>query len=350
MHHLIGQNPVQDPTKEERHLRDEVHAWFVEHGVPQFDNRYSPTDRLRFLVLPLAVLVAFLIGAAPRLPSTLLPLLVVPPVVLALMGCARPFLWKLLGRNGPACQHTRWRLAGLLLMLMALGALLLRSGWPRPWSDAWVDFAVIIVAEFASMAVFTRDVWTGNTGRLAGPHLRLVACTVGAVIFFAFLLTLDQGAAINSQQLLDTLVPGDEIPLAVPALVCMTVILRLAGRASQAPGPSEGNASFLVAICFPAVPLLVLVFAAQTTVLREADWLGWARVWLPLVALLVLFILSAAWWRLSSAAWWQRLSSAAPRWPHRPEGRAGAPTDGRAAWDRISTWDRISKGAGHPLF
>jgi hypothetical protein len=350
----IGQNPVQNPTKEEPQLRDAVHAWFVEHGVPQFTNRYSPTDQLRFLVLPLAVLVAFLIGAAPQLPSTLLPLLVVPPVVLALMGCARPFLWKLLGRRGPACQHTRRRLAGLLLMLVALSALLLRSGWPRPWSDAWVDFAVIIVAEFASMAVFTRDVWSGNAGRLAGLHLRLVAYTVGAVILFAFLLTLDQAAVINSQQLLDALVPGHEIPLAVPALVCMTIILRLAlaiaDRASPTAGPSEGNASFLVAICFPAVPLLVLVFAAQTTVLREADWLGWARVWLPLAALLVLFVLSAVWWGLSSAAWWQRLSSAAPRWPHRPEGRAGTPTDGRAAWDRISTWDRISKGAGHPLF
>jgi hypothetical protein len=339
----IGQNPVRDPTKEERQLRA-VHAWFVEHGVPQFANRYWPTDRLHFLVLPLAVLVAFLIGAAPQLPSTLLPLLVVPPVVLALMGCARPFLWKLLRRHGTECQHSRWRLPGLLLMLVALYVLLLRSGWPRPWSDAWVDFTVILVAEFAAMAVFTRDVWTSNAGRLAGPHLRLVACTVGAVIFFAFLLTLDQGAVINSQQLLDTLVPGDDIPLALPALVCMTIILTLAGRTPSATGPSEGSASFLVAICFPAVPLLVLVFAAQTTILRKADWLGWARVWLPLAAVLVLFILSAAWWKVSSAAWWQRLSSAAPRWSHRPERRPGTPTEGEAAWDRIS------KGAGHPLF
>jgi hypothetical protein len=74
---------IADPEQRQR-LRDEVEDWFIEHGVPQFSDRYSPTHRLQFLVLPLAVLVAFEVGAAPKLPSTLLPLLIVPPVLVAL--------------------------------------------------------------------------------------------------------------------------------------------------------------------------------------------------------------------------------------------------------------------------
>jgi hypothetical protein len=49
-------------------------------GGPQFADRYSAKDRLHYLAVSLAVLVAFELGAAPELSSALLPLLVVPPV------------------------------------------------------------------------------------------------------------------------------------------------------------------------------------------------------------------------------------------------------------------------------
>jgi hypothetical protein len=319
------------PTERKR-LRQEVDAWFAEHGVPQFADRYSAKDRLRFLILPLTVLVAFEIGAAPKLPPTLVPLLVVPPVVVALMAWARPFVLRLLGHKDGSDLNA-WRLVGLLLVLGVLSVLLWRSDWPSAWSDAWVDFGVILLAELASMALFTRDVWIGNAERLARPRRWLIACTIGAVIVFSLLLTLDEGAVVDSRQLLNDLVPGDlKIPIALPALVCMMAILTFSDRMSRAAGPSEGDASTAstaVAACFPAVPLLVLVLAAQTTFLREAHELGWARVWLPLGSILILFALSAAGSLILS---------------RQDDSGAGTPTDGRVAWNRII------KGAGNPLF
>jgi hypothetical protein len=356
-------------------LRERVEEWFADHGVPQFAHRYLPEDRLRFLVLPLAVLVAFEIGAAPKLES-LPALLIVPPVVVALMAWARPFVWWLLGHERDPLS--RWRLAGLLAVLAALGVGLARlSNWPPPWSDAWVDFGVILAAEFASMAVFTRYVWTETDEKVARLRRHLVRFTVGAVLFFALLLTLDQGAAIESQRLLDSLVPGDHtVPLAAPVLGCMLYILARANRvslatrdarerreaahaalgepASLAAVTDTRRASSWVAACYPALPLLVLMFAAQTTALREAERLGWARAWLPLVATVTLFALSAAAWGISSAAWWTNCRSAtrrwrsqlAGRWPQalRRERRAGPHLLGRAAWDRIFA------GAGNPFF
>jgi hypothetical protein len=347
---------ITDPEQRQR-LRNEVDDWFIEHGVPQFADRYSPTHRLQFLVLPLAVLVAFEVGAAPKLPSTLLPLLIVPPVLVALGALARPFVCWLLGREEePALKQTLrlhlTRLVGLVLAIVALSTLLRWSDWPRPWSDAWVDFAVILLAEFASVMVFTKDVWRG---KLTRPHAWLIASTIGAVILFAFLLTLDEGALIDSRQLLNNLVPGDNIPLASPALLCMAIILTLADRVSRRAKSTdrEAAASALLAVCFPAVPLLVLVFAAQTTLLREARALAWVRVWLPLGSIVALFALSAAWWKLSSSTWW-RPSSAAP-WRLVAAARRRLPSRWRATRADASArdqtaWDRIFGNAGHPLF
>jgi hypothetical protein len=354
----VDQNAVKDLTDDvaREGLRKRVDDWFVKHGVPQFGERYKPVDQLHYLVLPLAVLVAFEVGAAPKLRS-FPALLVVPPVVVGLTAWARPFVWRLLGhKQESATKLNRWRLVGLLAVLAALSAVLVwLSHWPPPWSDAWVDFGVILLAEFASMAVFTREVWSGAGKRLTRLRRWLVACTVGAVLFFAVLLTLDQGAAIESRRLLNYLVPGqEEIPLALPALVCMMFILALAYRASDAAVSSTGKASPWIAVCYPALPLLVLVLAGQTTVLREAHALGWARAWLPLGAAVILFALSAAAWWLSSTTWWTTCTSTTRRWlsllarrwrsSHRPERRAGTPVLGRAAWDRIF------QGAGHPLF
>jgi hypothetical protein len=105
----------------------------------------------------------------------------------------------------------------------------------------------------------------------------------GAVLFFATLLALDQGATIDSQRVLNGLMPGQyRVPLALPALVCMVFIFALAFRVSAEAGPSTGTTPSKVTACYPAVPLLVLVLAGQTTVLRDAHRLGWARAWLPL--------------------------------------------------------------------
>lgn len=316
-------------AEQRRALLPDIHEWFADHGVPQFIDRYSAKDRLRFLILSLVVLVAFEIGAAPKLPRTLVPLLVVPPVVVALMAQARPFVWRVLGRREER-DFTRRRLLVLLLMVVILVVLLWSSDWPPAWSDAWVDFSVILLAELASMALFTRDVWIGDSERLARPRRRLIACTIGAVILFSLLLMLDQSRVIDSQQLLNGLVPGrSHIPLAFPALVCMLAILTFAARMFDAAVPRQGTASTGVAACFPAVPLLVLVLAAQTTFLRERHELGWARVWLPLLVAFILFVLSAV-----GSLFLDRQGGA----------HADASTDGRAVWNRIV------KGAENPLF
>jgi hypothetical protein len=376
----VDQHAARKPTHgdPEAELRKQVEKWFADHGVPQFADRYVPEDRLRFLVLPLAVLVAFEIGAAPKLES-LPALLIIPPVVVALMAWTRPFVWWLLGHDRDETLSWR-RLAGLLTVLLALGAGVARlSDWPPLWSDAWVDFGIILSAEFASMAVFTRYVWIETDEKVARLRRRLVRYTVGAVLFFALLLTLDQGAAIDSQRLLDSLVPGDHsVPLAAPVLGCMLFIFGLANRVSLATRDARerraeaaashaveepaslaavggaGTASSWVAACYPALPLLVLMFAAQTTALREAERLGWARAWLPLMVTVGLFALSAAAWGISSTTWWTSCSSTTRRWRSRlasrwrpslrRERRAGGPLLGRAAWDRMF------EGAGNPLF
>jgi hypothetical protein len=354
-------------------LRKQVEEWFVKHGVPQFAEPYVPSDRLRFLVLPLAVLVAFEVGAAPKLRS-LPALLLVPPVVVGIATWARPYVWRLLGRKQKqGTRLNRLRLLSLLAFLLLLsGSLVWWSDWPPPWSDAWVDFGIILLAEWASMLVFTREVWSGTGGQLGRLRRRLFACIVAAVFVFAFLLTLDQQAVIDSRQLLNDLVPGEaQIPLAVPALGWMMVIVTLADRTSQAANPTTASQPADPSIephvakgqprrvspwaaAYPALPLLVLVFAAQTTVLRESRTLGWMRAWLPLVVGMALFALSTAAWRISLTDWWSTCSTTTRRWlsglgrrlrlPQRREPRTGPPVLGRAAWDRIF------RGAGHPLF
>jgi hypothetical protein len=350
----VGQASAWDLTDadERERLRDGVDQWFLEHGVPQLADRYSPQDRLRYLVISLVVLVAFEVGAAPQLRSPLLPLLVVPPVVVALLAWARPFMWRMLGR-GKRVWRSHWRrLVGLLGALAILTVVLRLSSWPPPWSDAWVDFFVILLGEFAAMAVFPQEVWRCNDEPLASLRRRLVLWTVGAVALFAFLTALDQGSAIRPRELLNDLTPWTApTPLALPALVVMLLILVQANRVSLAAksrpaNNGESEAPRRVAICYPAVPLLILVLAAQTTILREARSLEWGRVGLPVACLVLLFVLSSAWLLLSSTASWRRRSVEVREWlvdrqPLLPV---------RPPRIRLATWDRMFEGAGHPLF
>jgi hypothetical protein len=372
----VDQRVVHDPKDDlaREGLRKQVEEWFVKHGVPQFAEPYVPSDRLRFLVLPLAVLVAFEVGAAPKLRS-LPALLLIPPVVVGLAAWARPYIWRLLGRKQEqGTRLNRLRLLSLLAVLLLLSASLVWwSDWPPPWSDAWVDFGIILLAEWASMLILTREVWSGTGDQLGRLRRRLFACIVAAVLVFAFLLTLDQQAVIDSRQLLNDLIPGQgQIPLALPALGWMMLIVTLADRTSQAANPTTASQPADPRIephvahgqpprgvspwaaAYPALPLLILVFAAQTTVLREARTLGWMRAWLPLVVGMALFALSAAAWRISLTDWWRTCNTTTRRWlsdlgrrlrlPQRREPRTGPPVLGRAAWDRMY------RGAGHPLF
>jgi hypothetical protein len=310
------------PAKRDR-LRDQIDEWFIEHGVPQFAERYSAQASFYFLVLPLAVLVAFEIGVAPWFPLTAVSLfiallLVVTPVALALTAWARPFIWMTLSRG--EYRQPIWRLVRALLLIAALGVLLLGSGLAPRWSDAWTDFTIILLAEIASLMMFVKSVWSGNAARLARPRAWLIAWTIGAVTVFALLLALEEALDFNSRRLLNELVPGGSyIPLGLPALLCMTIILGLAHRALRAADPGVAQTSTAMAIFYPAVPLLVLVFAGETTVLREVRELGWARVWLPLGCMLLLFGLSTILVSLSRR-------------------RAGhdSPGAGLAAWQRLS--------------
>jgi hypothetical protein len=335
------------PDEDRTRLRKEVGDWFLEQGVPQLAGCYLPEDRLRYLVIPLAVLAAFEIGAAPHLDSTLLPLLVVPPVVVALLAWARPFLWRLLGlKEDRAPGATPLRLAGLVATLVALLALIvLRTRWPGPWSDPWFDFGAILLAELTAIALFTRNIWVSNDRRLGRLRRLLALLTIGATGLLAFQAALEEGPAISVWPVMGKLVPGAaEPPLAMPALAWLLLILilaRLASQAADAGAPPEEEAPPLAALCYPAVPLLVLVVAAQTTVLRRTDSLGWMRVGLPLASLAVLFALSFATRKRPTTTWWARLVTAVHGRP--PQPRPSPPAGPRPAWDRLF------QGAGHPL-
>jgi hypothetical protein len=271
-------------------LNRDFEDWFIEHGVPQFGERYNPRERLRFLVVPFAGLVAFQIGPAPWLGrTTVLQLAVVPPLFLGFALWARRLVSLLERGRG---RGRRWWQVFFWLAALAVAVYLLhRSSLGPLGSGAWVDFAAGIVTLGAAVLLSSQYIWRCRTPRLARRRLQLVVLACVTIAVFAVEGTLvDPFSATLSAHL-----PWPKVvPPAFPELVAAAALLVLSAAVFRATRDVDLAAPLDPAAiaCYPAVPLLMIVFFVEATVLPRATG-GVVQAVLPVAACAVLFAYSA---------------------------------------------------------
>ncbi|MGY1703866.1 hypothetical protein ACI79C_04765 [Geodermatophilus sp. SYSU D00697] len=239
--------------------------WFIDNGVPHFLERYSAAERWRSLITPLLVLVAFELGMAPWSPPTLFHLLTAPPLVLAYVAMLR---WQG-GRSHETPRrwaHARalvWVMVYLCLMLgsgLVVGLYLNHVGLTLGLNNESVDGLTILLLLGASVVLLRPGV-CAIPGRRARILLRT---TIATVILFAA-----EGAIFPSfAELWSRFAPvGPEaIPQATPALLTAILIGITCLHASKSPGGFQGAPSAGALMVVPAVPLLLVVLAAETAI------------------------------------------------------------------------------------
>jgi hypothetical protein len=94
---------------EETDFATSLEWWFKYHGVPQFSNRYSVTDRLGLLLFLMLAVVAFELGAAPYLEPSAPELLLALVVLMCLTLCVKPALRAILEPDCPKAPRGRSR-------------------------------------------------------------------------------------------------------------------------------------------------------------------------------------------------------------------------------------------------
>ena len=262
----------------------EIETWFQDHGVPQFMHRYSATDRLPLLLLMLLTILAFELGPAPWLKLTLAQLLIAPLILILLALWARPALAAIAGL--PIGASPRWW--SIILRLVAFGVtgyLLARSDLPRPYSDPWVDFAVLFLVAIATLALSSHTLWT----RIDGTHRRAGRALIAALALVIVAFALEGAAFPGLHERIDWYMPQAVPALLVMALIVLSALLLLrAGRQSAGGAHSERA----VAAYLPAVPLLVMLLGLETAVLPHAVLDDWMQAAGPLGLLLAVGLLA----------------------------------------------------------
>ncbi len=298
--------PAGAPDKAE--LRRSFEEWFTGHGVPHFMHRYSGAAQVPDLLLLLCVAFAFELGAAPWLELTGTQLLVAPLALLALTRAALPALELFfdLDRHG----RLSWRsLLVRIVVLLLVAVVLWRSRLPSPYSDAWVNFAVILVVCATCTVLFSRTVWAHDDPGVLRLRRRLVLLLLALIVVFAV-----EGSAVDSFNWFMYEATGSIVPQALPALVLVAVMLALALRAARETdrrSPLHPLPDRTVAFSVIAVPVLLLVLAGETAVLPHAGEPGWQQAGLPL-ALAGLGIVVAAMLALRASPECSTLTPRAP--------------------------------------
>jgi hypothetical protein len=194
------------------------------------------------------------------------------------------------------------QLSMLLASTYLFSCLFLRLGRDIVWSNYSVDFVVIAVLLWTSARLFSPDVWERTSAKHREQQRRLYLVVAVAIIAFA----LEGSILPEAMDLMDGVL-GNMMPAVVPvpqalAALAVTVIIvvqsrRLIPRPSQAGDsvdqqPSEASelAQQRFSLFFPALPLLILVFCAETAIL---PYLGpkWIAATIPLAALASLHLL-----------------------------------------------------------
>jgi hypothetical protein len=304
-----------------------IERWFLRRGVPQFVYGYLPVDSMPILFYLLLIVVASDLAIGPWVSRNRWFLLVAPAAFVLLGLCLRLFVKAsiigearyLLGeltkgrtvkskrsymsfKAGISCLASHpIRLSRLLLGVCLLGFLVFLLGRDRVWSSYSVDFVVITVLLWSAARLFGPDVWEGTNATLRERQRRLYL--VGAVAIVAFAL---EGSIVPNAMVLMgdvTITPASlPVPQALAALLVTAIIVvqsrGLIAASSQAGDgvdqqPSEAGelGQQHVNHYFPALPLLILVFCAETAILPSLGPI-WIAATIPLAALASLPVLS----------------------------------------------------------
>jgi hypothetical protein len=224
------------------------------------------------------VVFAYQVAAAPVLGLDPEQLVVAPAIVIMLALPAVPVLRALLDpgklRDNLTIPQIAWRLAPLGAVVALLIALI----------DPWANFAVLLVALFASAILLQPDVRTA--AELETRRRRLSLFVVVGVVAFALEGLPLEPAGVEALGALPA--PGSN---SLSALPCLLLILFLSLRLSRASGAAEtdGPAAVKPTPLLDAAPVLVLILGLETAVLP-----GTVPPWLAAAAPLVLLALVVA--------------------------------------------------------
>jgi hypothetical protein len=267
-----------------------IELWLRDQGVPQFMSRYSPRENLPLVAFVLLIVVAFDLAIEPWITLNAWFLLVLPTVLVCLVLIIKTVIidqvsYLISGSLRPI------RLMVLFLGVFLLAELVLRLNRDIYWSDHSVDFVVIVVLLWISAVLFRPDVWKENNEK-SKKQRRLYFLLAVAVICFAFEGSLLPSSAVLMSGAMDSLMPAvTPVPQALAGLV-VTVIIAVQTRSLISRRSNSGTViTQQFNVFFPAVPLLVLVFCAETTVL---PYIGpeWFAAVVPLVIMASIILLS----------------------------------------------------------
>jgi hypothetical protein len=282
-----------------------IEHWFFRQGVPQFVYGYGPGRTMLILRYLLLIVVAFDLAIQPWV--SLNPWFVlIAPAALVFLGL---ILWLIvkatiidqasylidgLTKAGTVKDKRSWvsfkaqityltsnpaGVSKLFASVYVTACLIFLLGSNIYWSDYTVNFVVIAVLLATSVRLFRPDVWSGDDTKFR-ERRRLYAVIVIAVICFAF-----EGSILPDSTAVMGGVIGSVVPAAVPvpqALAALIVAVFIAAQSQGLiPEPSMGSEAAAQQpskaredvrqqpfnVFFPAVPLLVLVFCAETAIL-----------------------------------------------------------------------------------
>jgi len=292
-------------------LIDRIKRWFLRHGVPQFIDGYWLAESMPVLFYLLLIVVAFDLAIQPWVRFN--PwFLLLAPVALAILGLSVglfvkktiidqvPYLIDGLTKekvvNGkPAYPRlneqlafliSNWiRVAALSAGVFLVGSFMFLLGRDLGWTDFSVDFAVIAVLLWSSSTLFRPEV-RSQVDASPRERRRLYGVVAAAVVAFAL-----EGSVLPDATTMMNGVVGGVMPAAVPVpqafaalLVTIIIVVQTQGLV-PAPGKlREVAAPQRFSAFFPALPLLVLLFCAETAILPYVgpEWLAAA---VPLAAM-----------------------------------------------------------------
>jgi hypothetical protein len=324
-----------------------IERWFFSQGVPQFVYSYSPVDNMPFLFFFLVIVVAFDLAIGSWVSVNRWFLLIAPAAfvfvglslglfvkasIIDPVSCLVEELMKETEYKGkPSHLSFKDQILCLashpirLLILFAgvyvVGCLLILLGGDIVWSDYSVDFVVITVLLWTSARLLSPDVWEGTDGTLRERQRRLYLVVTVAIVAFS----LEGSVLPDAWVVMGSIMPA---PVAVPQalaalLVTATIIIQSHGLlpgSNQAGDSIDQEPSAAGELAqqrfnhFPVLPLLILVFCAETAIL---PYLGsiWIAATIPLAALASLHVL----FRRRQEKLIPRSKSRWMRWPRTPK-------------------------------
>ena len=295
-----------------------IEHWFVRQGVPQFMSGYSPRDNMPVLFYLLLIVVAFDLAIQPWVAVNPVALLVLPAVLVCLGllvkvtivdqirhlhrrlagaeedegdddGDGEPS-YPTFGEQLTEFRSSRLRALVLLVSVYVVACFVLLLDRAIYWSDFSVDFLVITGLLWISAKLYRPDVWQGNEEELR-ERRRFYVLVVAAVVGFAF-----EGSILPDAPHLLGGVVGTIMPTAVPVpqalaalLVTLILVVQCHGLLAR-PGHAGDAAGQQLSGFHPAVPLLLLVFCAETAILPYAGP-TWVAAMLPLALLATVVLL-----------------------------------------------------------